>query len=238
MCNTGSQEMSPSQTPNLTGRAMPSLYLPSTAGDSIDLSALGNPLAVLYLYPMTARPGVPLPEGWDLIPGARRCTPEACSFRDRYAELRALGVDLYGLSGQSSEYQREAVDRLRLPFPLLSDETLALAEELSLPTFTAGGMRLFTRLTMLIAAGTIERVFYPVPSPADHAAEAFTWPAVAGIAGTALNKEVEANATRRLVWGRRPAGPCWGCSVGGAGHVVNRQHRGASLGHCSQSMQW
>jgi len=163
--------MSPSQTPNLTGRVLPSLRLPSTAGGSIDPSALGNPLAVLYLYPMTARPGVPLPEGWDLIPGARGCTPEACSFRDRYAELRALGVDLYGLSSQSSEYQREAVGRLRLPFPLLSDETLALAEELSLPTFTAGGMRLFTRLTMLIGAGTIERVFYPVPSPADHADE-------------------------------------------------------------------
>ena len=114
---------------------------------------------------------MPLPDDWDLIPGARGCTPEACSFRDRFADLRALGVDLYGLSSQSSEYQREAVDRLRLPFPLLSDETLALAEALSLPTFTAGGMRLFKRLTMLIGVGRIERVFYPVPSPADHADE-------------------------------------------------------------------
>src|SRR5438552_11646664 len=157
--------------PNLTGRAMPSLQLPSTAGGFIDPSQLGNPLAVLYLYPMTARPGVPLPDGWDLIPGARGCTPEACSFRDRYADLPALGVDLYGLSSQSSEYQREAVDRLRRTFPLRSDETLALAEGLSLPTFTAGGMRLFTGLTILIGAGTIERVFYPVPSPADHADE-------------------------------------------------------------------
>ena len=157
--------------PNLTGRPMPSLQLPSTAGGSILLSSLGNPLTVLYLYPMTARPGVPLPDDWDLIPGARGCTPEACSFRDRYADLRALGVDLYGLSSQSSEYQREAVDRLRLPFPLLSDETLALAEALSLPTFTAGGMHLFKRLTMLIRAGRIDRVFYPVPSPAEHADE-------------------------------------------------------------------
>src|SRR5437763_13778060 len=102
---------------------------------------------------MTARPGVPLPEGWDLIPGARGCTPEACSFRDRYAELRALGLDLYGLWRHSSVYQREAGDRLRLPFPLLSDEPLALAEELSLPTFTAGGIRLCARLTMLLGAG-------------------------------------------------------------------------------------
>src|SRR5207244_5662245 len=146
-------------TPNLTGRAMPSLYLPSTAGDSIDLSALGSPMAVLYLYPMTARPGVPLPEGWDMLPGARGCTPEACSFRDRYADLRALGVDLYGLSSQSSEYQREAVDRLGLPFPILSDEALALAEALALPTFTAGGMRLFERLPMLIGVGRMEGVF-------------------------------------------------------------------------------
>jgi len=98
---------------------MPPLQLPSTAGGSILLSSLGNPLTVLYLYPMTARPGTPLPDDWDLIPGARGCTPEACSFRDRYADLRALGVDLYGLSSQSTEYQGEAVDRLRLPFPLL-----------------------------------------------------------------------------------------------------------------------
>ena len=150
---------------------MPSLQLPSTAGGFIDPSQLGNPLAVLYLYPMTARPGVPLPDDWDLIPGARGCTPEACSFRDRFADLRALGADVYGLSSQSTEYQREAVDRLGLPFPLLSDEALALAEALALPTFTAGGMRLFKRLTMLIGAGRIERVFYPVPSPADHADE-------------------------------------------------------------------
>ena len=147
------------------------MRLPSTAGEPITLSGLGDPLAVLYLYPMTARPGVPLPDDWDLIPGARGCTPEACSFRDRYADLRALGVDLYGLSSQTSEYQREAVDRLRLPFPLLSDESLALTDALSLPTFTAGGMRLFERLTMLIRAGRIDRLFYPVPSPPDHADE-------------------------------------------------------------------
>jgi peroxiredoxin len=145
--------------------------LPSTAGEPITLSALGDPPVVLYLYPMTGRPGVPMPDGWDLIPGALGCTAEACSFRDRYADLRALGVDLYGLSSQSSEYQREAADRLRLPFPLLSDESLALADALSLPTFTAGGMRLFERLTLLISAGRIERVFHPVPSPAEHADE-------------------------------------------------------------------
>ncbi|TME25117.1 MAG: peroxiredoxin [Chloroflexi bacterium] len=150
---------------------MPSLHVSSTAGGSILLSSLGNPLTVLYLYPMTARPGTPLPDDWDLIPGARGCTPEACSFRDRYADLQTVGADVYGLSSQSTEYQREAVDRLRLPFPLLSDEALALAEALSLPTFTSGGMRLFKRLTMLIGAGRVERVFYPVPSPADHADE-------------------------------------------------------------------
>ena len=167
--------MSSDRVSNLTRRALPSLHLPSTAGDSIGMSSLGTPLAVLYLYPMTGRPGVPMPDGWDLIPGALGCSAEACSFRDRYAELRAFGVDLYGLSSQSSEYQREAVDRLRLPFPLLSDKTLALADALSLPTFTAGGMRLFERLTMLISAGRIERVFHPVPSPADHADEVLAW---------------------------------------------------------------
>jgi len=160
---------------HLTGKALPNLPLPSTDARVIVLADLGQPRTVLYVYPMTGRPGVALPEGWDLIPGARGCTPESCAFRDNHAELQAAGADVYGLSSQSSDYQKEAVTRLHLPFPLLSDETLSLADALRLPTFTVDGIRRFTRLTMVIAHGVIEHVFYPIFPPDQHADEVLGW---------------------------------------------------------------
>ncbi len=160
---------------HLTGKALPELALPSTDGEEILLAQLGDPRTVLYLYPMTGRPGTALPEGWDLIPGARGCTPESCGFRDHYAELQDVGTDVYGLSSQSSEYQREAAARLHLPFPLLSDESLSLADALRLPTFSVEGRRLFKRLTMVVVDGRIEHVFYPVFPPDQHADEVLEW---------------------------------------------------------------
>ena len=107
-------------------------------------------------------PGVENPDGWDMIPGARGCSPQACTFRDHYAELKALHVDhLFGLSTQDLEYQREAVERLNLPFPILSDENLELARAMNLPTFQAEGMTLLKRLTLIIDAGEVVHVFYP-----------------------------------------------------------------------------
>jgi len=119
---------------------------------------------------------VDLPEGWDDIPGARGCTPESCAFRNLHAELLAAGAaQVFGLSSQSSEYQREAVDRLHLPFAMLSDEPLALAGALRLPTFTVDGMTLYRRLTMVITDGVIEHVFYPIFPPDQHAQEVLDW---------------------------------------------------------------
>ncbi len=122
---------------HLPGRAMPALSLPATDGRQVALDALGSGRTVVYIYPMTGRPGVELPEGWDDIPGARGCTPESCGFRNLYAELQAAGAaQVFGLSSQPTEYQAEAVDRLHLPFAMLSDEHLALVDALGLPTFT------------------------------------------------------------------------------------------------------
>ena len=116
---------------HLRGLALPSIPLPSTQGPHIDLSTLAG-VAVVYVYPMTGRPGVALPENWDMIPGARGCTPQACAFRDHFAELRAVGVDhVLGLSAQSTDDQTEAASRLHLPFPLVSDAQLAFADALS-----------------------------------------------------------------------------------------------------------
>jgi peroxiredoxin len=161
---------------HLPGRAMPALSLPATDGRQVNLAALGDGRTVIYIYPMTGRPGVELPEGWDDIPGARGCTPESCGFRNLHDELLAAGAaQVFGLSSQSTEYQREAVDRLHLPFAMLSDEPLALAGALGLPTFSIEGQTLYRRLTMVVTGGVIEHVFYPIFPPDRHAQEVLDW---------------------------------------------------------------
>ena len=160
---------------HLNGTALPSVPLPATDGTEVDLATLAG-RTVVYAYPRTGRPGVPNPPGWDLIPGARGCTPQSCAFRDHFAELRALGVArVFGLSTQDTAYQAEAAARLHLPFPLLSDERGALTRALRLPTFEVEGMVLLRRLTLVIDAGRITRVFYPVFPPDRNAGAVVSW---------------------------------------------------------------
>jgi peroxiredoxin len=160
---------------HLTGLRLPSLALAATDGGAVDLAKLKG-RTVVYIYPRTGVPGQALPDGWDQIPGARGCTPQSCSFRDHFAELKRLGIDhLYGLSTQDSAYQREAADRLRLPFPVLSDEALKLARAISLPTFEAAGMTLLKRMALVIEDGVIAKVFYPVFPPDKNAEEVIAW---------------------------------------------------------------
>jgi peroxiredoxin len=150
---------------------LPSIGLRSTSGPTVDLSREGRPWLVVYCYPRTGRPDQEPPGGvaaWNAIPGARGCTPQSCSYRDHYKELASLGATVYGLSTQDTGYQAEAVERLHLPFPLLSDARLDLARALRLPTFVFAGQELIRRLTLIAHAGRIEAVFYPVfPSDAD-----------------------------------------------------------------------
>jgi peroxiredoxin len=160
---------------HLIGAKIPSIRLPATDGRLLALDELASARAVLYCYPMTGVPGVPLPEGWDLIPGARGCTPQACSFRDHHAELRKLGADVLGLSTQESDYQKEMADRLHLPFPILSDARFELCDALRLPTFDVEGKRLVKRITMIIADQRIEHAFYPVFPPDQSADDVLRW---------------------------------------------------------------
>jgi peroxiredoxin len=160
---------------HLPGLAMPALRLASTAGRLVDLAALSAPRTVIYCYPRTGRPGQPLPDGWDMIPGARGCTPQTCAFREHHRELAELGAEVYGLSTQTTEYQREMAARLHLPFEILSDAELRLASALRLPTFEAGGARLIKRLTLVVQGGAVEHVFYPVFPPDESAGEVVRW---------------------------------------------------------------
>ena len=155
---------------HLPGLRLPAVALASTTGGQVDLTALTAPRTVIYCYPMTGVPGTPLPRGWDEIPGARGCTPQACAFRDHHQELRALGAEVYGLSTQPAGHQQEVAQRLHLPFALLSDADVAFAMALGLPTFEVDGMRLIRRLTLVARGGAIEHVLYPV-FPSDRSAE-------------------------------------------------------------------
>lgn len=156
---------------HLAGRALPAVSLPATDGTAVDLATLAG-RTVLYCYPMTGPPGAALPEGWNAIPGARGCTPQSCSYRDHFAEMKALGVDsVYGISTQSPADQAEAAARLGLPFPLLSDEDLALARALDLPLMKAEGRTMLRRITLVAEAGRIIALRYPVFPPDSDATE-------------------------------------------------------------------
>jgi peroxiredoxin len=170
---------------HLAGMKLPSVALQSTGGRKIDLSTLSG-TTVVYVYPRTGRPDQEVPPGWNAIPGARGCTPQSCAFRDHYQELKRAGASqVFGLSTQDSGYQREAAERLHLPFELLSDEGLAFARALKLPTFDVAGMRLIKRLTLIASAPqiapsrrgepAIEKVFYPVFPPDRNAGDVLDW---------------------------------------------------------------
>jgi len=167
---------------HLPGSQVPPLALPSTRGGQVRLDVVPEPYEclVVYAYPRTGRPGAALPPGWNEIPGARGCTPEACGFRDHADDLAEAGAAVVGLSTQSTPYQQEAAERLGLPFPLLSDAAMRLSRALDLPTFTVDledGSRatLLKRLTFVIREGRIVRTFYPVFPPDGHAERVLEW---------------------------------------------------------------
>jgi peroxiredoxin len=160
---------------HLTGMRVPDLALPATSGGPVNLAKQPG-RTVVYIYPRTGVPGVDPPDGWDMIPGARGCTPQSCSFRDHFGELKTLGVArVFGLSTQDTEYQIEAATRLHLPFAVLSDEKLTLTKALGLPTFDASGMTLLKRMALVIDDGVITKVFYPVFPPDRNAADVIAW---------------------------------------------------------------
>jgi peroxiredoxin len=156
------------------GQRVPDLDLPTTSGRLVNFAKFAG-MAIVYCYPWTGRPGLADPPGWDDIPGAHGSTPETEGFRDLHAGFRQVGAQVFGLSTQPSDYQRELAERLAVPFEIVSDEEFAFQRALSLPTFATGGVTYLKRLTLAIRDGRIERVYYPVATPAAHAREVCAW---------------------------------------------------------------
>jgi peroxiredoxin len=161
---------------HLAGKRVPSLSLLATDDTAVDLSMLLG-RTVVFAYPRTGEPGkISLVDDWDMIPGARGCTPQTCAFRDLFAELKAAGAShVFGLSTQDNTYQTEMASRLHLPFPVLSDEKLALTRALKLPIMEVAGLTLIKRLAMVVDGGRITHVFYPVFPPDRNAADVLAW---------------------------------------------------------------
>lgn len=161
---------------HLVGMAIPPLGLLATDDTSVTLSELPGRI-VVFAYPRTGEPGkISLVDDWDMIPGARGCTPQTCSFRDLFAELKAAGAKhVFGLSTQDNVYQTEMASRLHLPFPVLSDEKLALSRALNLPTMQVAGLTLIKRMALIVDDGVITHVFYPVFPPDRNAGDVLAW---------------------------------------------------------------
>jgi peroxiredoxin len=155
---------------HLVGLSMPHLMLQSSRGE-VDV----RDFDVIYIYPRSGRPGVPLLPGWDETPGARGCTPQSCAFRDAHGELEALGVRVAGLSAQSLDDQMEFAERNEMPFPVIADPDRRLGAALDLPTFEIAGLALYKRLTLVAEDARIAKVFYPVFPPDANAADVVDW---------------------------------------------------------------
>jgi peroxiredoxin len=158
-------------TRHLPGMQLPDVSLPATDGTLVSLAKLPGRV-IVFAYPRTGQPGkISIVDDWDMIPGARGCTPQSCAFRDLHKVLIEAGAArVFGLSTQDGAYQREAAERLHLPYPILSDERLELTRALRLPTFETDGLTLIKRTTLIVRDGVIADVVYPV-FPPDQGAE-------------------------------------------------------------------
>ncbi len=160
---------------HLLGMQVPPIRLLSTRGEWVDVSKQKARFVILFCYPRTGLPDQEPPKGWNQIPGARGCTPECVGFRNFYDKLREFDCAVFGLSTQSTEYQKEMASRLDLPFAVLSDCNLALTTVLRFPTFVVDDQVLLKRLTLVIRQRTVHHVFYPVFPPDRHAEEVLDW---------------------------------------------------------------
>ncbi len=160
---------------HLSGMRVPSIQLLSTAERMVDLALESKKPTVVFIYPRTGEPNKPAPSDWDLIPGARGCTPQSCGFRDLHKEFEREGFNVYGLSSQDSDYQKEFARRNHIPFEILSDKDFKFTDALNLPTFKYNSVRLIKRMAFILQDGKFKKVFYPVFPPNENAEAVLQW---------------------------------------------------------------
>lgn len=159
---------------HLCGMSLPAIQLKATSGRSVSLQTLNQP-TIIFFYPRTGEPDKPAPADWDLIPGARGCTPQSCGFRDLYREFQQLGYQIFGFSSQDTDYQKEFVQRNHIPFEILSDAQFEFIDYMNLPTFEYEGLRLVKRMAWVIQEGVVQKVFYPIFPPNENASAVLSW---------------------------------------------------------------
>lgn len=160
---------------HLKNLLLPEIELETTAGRFVNIKELTKKPTIIFFYPRTGEADKPTPADWDLIPGARGCTPQSCGFRDLNQEFIKLGFQVFGLSSQNSDYQKEFVSRNHIPFEILSDEKFELTEQMNLPTFSFNGIRLIKRMAWIVENSKISHVFYPVFPPNENASFVLNW---------------------------------------------------------------
>ena len=160
---------------HLQNAVLSDIILESTGNRLVDLKKLSQNPVVLFFYPRTGVPDEPIPEGWDLIPGARGCTPQSCGYNDLLNEFKSLGVEVFGVSSQTTAFQKEFVSRMRINFEILSDCKFELTKHLRLPTFEYAGDELIRRMALYLHQGVIKKVFYPVFPPDQNARVVLNW---------------------------------------------------------------
>jgi peroxiredoxin Q/BCP len=106
-------------TPLTVGDPAPLIALPDAEGVERRSDQLGDRTLVLFFYPKDDTPG---------------CTMEACAFRDSYADLRALGAEVWGVSGDDAASHQRFAARHQLPYPLLVDRGNALRQAFGVPS--------------------------------------------------------------------------------------------------------
>lgn len=165
---------------HLTGAKVPAIELACTNGELVNLAEIARFPHVLYFYPRTGVPGRPAGPAFDAIPGARGCTPQTLSFQELHAELQRRHVEVFGVSTQTTDYQRELRAREHVDFQFLSDANLELVRAMRLPTFefpveSGGPSTLVKRMCWFVDTGRIEKVWYPVFPPDRNARMVLDW---------------------------------------------------------------
>ncbi|VAW52529.1 Alkyl hydroperoxide reductase subunit C-like protein [hydrothermal vent metagenome] len=159
---------------HLEGAPFPSMLITVTPHATYDFSKEKG-INIIFFYPMIGHPDSLPMTGWNEIPGARGCTPQALSYKNYFRQITKLGVRLFGASSQALKEQNDAIDRLKLPFELINDSSFLLSNALKLPTFQFNEIKMIKRLTLVVVDGVIKKVFYPVFPPNKNVDDVIVW---------------------------------------------------------------